>query len=96
MKALDNILEKGVPYLAAQGYGNGQDIENCEEAGAMAGANTRAVSQRAKKRGLDQVGTLGSGNHFLEVQKVEKVFDEEKARAFGLHQGQAVVMIHTG
>ncbi len=96
MKTLNNILEKGVPYLVAQGYGNKNDITNCEEGGAMAKADASVVSQRAKKRGRDQVGTLGSGNHFCEIDKVEEIYDEKKAERFGLFKGQVVVMIHTG
>ncbi len=96
MKALDNILEKGVPYLVSQGYGDKKDVINCEERGVMSKADAGAVSEKAKKRGRDQVGTLGSGNHFCEIDEVEKVYDKKTAREFGLFQGQVVVMIHTG
>lgn len=96
LKALENILEKGVPYLAAQGYAIKEDVKNCEQGGAMQEADARAVSDKAKKRGRDQVGTLGSGNHFLEIQVVDEIFDEETAEKFGLEKGQVTVMIHTG
>jgi len=96
VKQIDRILEDGVPYLVKQGYGTQEDIENCEEQGNMEQADASAVSDRAKNRGRNQVGTLGSGNHFLEVQKVEEIFDEEVAKVFGLFKGQAVMMIHTG
>ena len=96
IKQIDRILEDGVPYLVKQGYGEQQDIENCEESGKMEQADASAVSERAKNRGRNQVGTLGSGNHFLEIQKVQEIFDEQIAQTFGLFKGQAVMMIHTG
>jgi len=95
-EAMENVLEKGVKWVVEKGYGEKEDIEHCEEEGAMAGAVAAAVSERAKARGRDQLGTLGSGNHFLEVQKVEEIFDEEVAKVFGLFKGQATVMIHSG
>lgn len=93
---INKILEQGVPYLISQGYGEKEDVENCEEGGRMEQADSQAVSDRAKKRGADQVGTLGSGNHFLEIQIVDSIFDKGTAQVFGLHRGQVVVMIHTG
>ena len=96
VKQINRILEDGVPYLVKQGYGEPEDIENCEENGRMEQADASAVSERAKNRGRNQVGTLGSGNHFLEIQKVQEIFDEETAKIFGLYKGQAVMMIHTG
>lgn len=96
IKTLDNIIEKGVPYLVSQGYGTKDDIANCEEGGAMPEADAGVISQKAKTRGKDQVGTLGSGNHFLEIQVVEKIFEAETAKAFGLKKDQVAVMIHTG
>jgi tRNA-splicing ligase RtcB len=93
---LDNILEGGARYLVEKGYGDKEDIENCEAGGALAAADAKAVSNIAKKRGLDQVGTLGSGNHFLEIQKVEKIFDKIAAKAFGLFENQIIIMIHCG
>jgi len=96
IEQIDKILEGGIPKLVAEGYGEKEDIENCEERGRMGGADASVVSDRAKNRGRDQVGTLGSGNHFLEVQKVAEVFDEKVAEVFGLFKDQIVIMIHTG
>ncbi len=96
IKQIDEILEQGVDSLLKQGFAEKEDIENCEASGRLAFADSKAVSDRAKERGRDQVGTLGSGNHFLEVQKVEEVFDEKAAKAFGLFKNQVVIMIHTG
>ena len=93
---IDKILEGGVPKLVEQGYGEKEDIENCEEKGKMEEADALCVSERAKNRGRDQVGTLGSGNHFVQLDKVEEIFDEEAAKALGLFKDQVVVFIHTG
>jgi len=93
---LDKILEGGAKSLVEQGYGEKEDSENCEANGCLQGAEPGAVSERAKSRGRDQVGTLGSGNHFLEIQKVAEIFDDGVAKAFGLFRDQIVVMIHTG
>ena len=94
--SLDRILEGGVQRLVEQGYGEKEDIERCESYGKLDWARASAVSEHAKKRGSDQVGTLGSGNHFLEIQRVETIFDDTFAKAFGLFEDQVVVMIHTG
>ncbi len=94
IEELDRIMEGGVPYLVEKGFGEKEDIENCEANGKLEWADSSAVSRRAKERGRDQVGTLGSGNHFLELQKVEEIFDEEVAKTFGLFKNQVVVMIH--
>ena len=96
IEQINRILEGGVPYLVEKGYGEKEDIENCEHQGKMEEADASCVSEKAKNRGRDQVGTLGSGNHFCEVQKVEEIFDEEVAKIFGLFKDQVVVMIHTG
>ena len=96
IEQINKILEGGVPYLVERGYGEKEDIENCEHQGRMEMADAFCVSEKAKNRGRDQVGTLGSGNHFCEVQKVEEIFDEEVAKIFGLFKDQVVVMIHTG
>ena len=96
IKEINRILEGGVPYLVENGYGQKEDIENCEHQGKMEMADASCVSERAKNRGRDQVGTLGSGNHFAEIQKVEEIFDKEVAEVFGLFKDQIVVMIHTG
>jgi len=96
LEQIDRILEGGAQYLVERGYGEKADVENCEAGGRLDWADAAAVSQHAKQRGNDQVGTLGSGNHFLEVQRVDKVFDEKTAKEFGLFKGQAVVMVHSG
>jgi len=93
---LDKILIGGAKRLVEQGYGEQEDLENCESGGYLSGADTSNVSDYAKNRGRDQVGTLGSGNHFLEIQKVDEVFDEETAKVFGLFKDQVVIMVHTG
>lgn len=96
ISALDRILEGGIPHLVKQGYGEKEDAENCEGGGKLEWADASTVSSRAKNRGSDQVGTLGSGNHFLELQKVAEIFDENTAKVFGLFKDQIVVMIHCG
>jgi tRNA-splicing ligase RtcB len=93
---LDKILARGAEELVSQGYGRDEDIENCEARGFLKEADPAAVSSVAKSRGGDQLGTLGSGNHFLEIQRVEEIFDEKAARVFGLFKNQLTVMIHTG
>lgn len=95
-KELDKILERGVEKLAEKGYARKADVKNCESQGRMKQADSSAVSKRAKNRGKDQLGTLGSGNHFMEIQEVDEIFDQDAAKVFGLSEGQAVVMIHTG
>lgn len=93
---IEKVMENGAQVIVADGEGTSGDLENCESNGQMAGADASLVSDYAKNRGRDQVGTLGSGNHFLEIQKVEEIFDEEIAKAFGLLKNQIVIMIHTG
>jgi len=96
IKEIDKILEGGVQYLAEKGQGEKEDIMNCEANGKLDWADTSVVSEHAKNRGRDQVGTLGSGNHFCQLDKVEEIFDEEVAKVFGLFKNQVVIMIHTG
>lgn len=93
---LDDVLVQGVKWTVQNGYGWDSDIDVCEENGCMKGADPTSVSEHAKKRGGLQLGTLGSGNHFLEVQKVDKIFDERAARAMGIEQDQVTVLIHCG
>ncbi|ASJ14003.1 RNA-splicing ligase RtcB [Thermococcus radiotolerans] len=93
---LDDVLADGAKWAVDNGYGWKEDLEHLEEGGRMEGANPGAVSQKAKQRGAPQLGSLGSGNHFLEVQVVDKIFDEKIAKAYGLFEGQVVVMVHTG
>lgn len=89
------ILDKGMEWMLENGHAREEDLERCEENGKLPG-NPEKVPGEAVKRGLDQVGSLGSGNHFLEVQIVGEVFDEEKAKVYGLEKDQVVVMIHSG
>jgi len=95
---LDRIAIEGAKYIIDNyGLGWSEDIKHIEEEGAMDGADPNKVSPVAKDRGMAQIGTLGSGNHFLEVQRVDKIFDREIAKAFGItHENQITVMIHTG
>lgn len=93
---IDKILEGGARRIVEQGYGEADDLKNCESEGVLIQADASLVSSQAKNRGRDQVGTLGSGNHFLEIQKVGEIFDKEAARTFGLFKDQVVIMIHTG
>ena len=94
---LDRLVVEGVQWLIDQGLGWPEDAEHCEEKGSMKAANPDKVSTRAKNRGLPQVGTLGSGNHFLEVQRVGKIYNPQVAKTFGIEQeGQVTVMIHCG
>ncbi len=94
---LDTMVTEGVQWLISKGLGWPEDAQNCEEGGHMKGGDPDKVSSTAKSRGLTQIGTLGSGNHFLEVQKVDKIFNPETAKVFGIHEeGQVTVMIHCG
>ncbi len=90
------VLEDGAGWAVKAGFGSAQDLETTEDGGCMTGADPEQVSARALERGKQQLGTLGSGNHFLEIEVVQEIFDEKAAQAFGLHKGQIVVMIHTG
>ncbi|MDD3887918.1 MAG: RtcB family protein [Patescibacteria group bacterium] len=93
---IDNVLKSGTKWAIGKGFGFENDLEFIEENGCLKNADIKNVSELAKKRGLDQVGTLGSGNHFLEVQRVEKIFDEEIAQEFGLFENEITFLIHTG
>jgi tRNA-splicing ligase RtcB len=94
---LDRLAAEGVSWVIDQGLGWPEDAEHCEERGCMKNADPDKVSATAKNRGLTQIGTLGSGNHFLEVQRVDKIYDPKTAKIFGIdHEGQATVMIHCG
>ena len=95
---LDRIAVEGARYIVEKfGLGWHEDIMHCEEEGAMEGADPKLVSPTAKSRGIGQIGTLGSGNHFLEVQRVDKIFDPKAAEKMGItHEGQITVLIHTG
>jgi tRNA-splicing ligase RtcB len=94
---LDKAVEEGVQWAIAKGYGWPEDAENCEEGGCMEMADSSKVSQTAKSRGAPQLGSLGSGNHFIEIDRVDRVFDEGAAKAFGIGgEGSIVVFVHTG
>lgn len=93
---LDRAVIDGVDWALEKGYGRKEDKERCEEYGRIPGANPKSVTPTAKARGKSQFGTLGAGNHFLEIQVVEKIFHQKAAKAFGLYEGQITVMIHCG
>jgi tRNA-splicing ligase RtcB len=95
-REMDAMLAGGARWAVARGWGRAEDLERVEEHGQMSGAQPDQVSKQAKKRQRDEMGTLGSGNHYLEVQEVTAVFDEDIATRFGLAQGDVVVMIHCG
>ena len=93
---LEKLLLGGARYAVEHGHGVARDLDRCEDGGAVPGADPARVSERAVQRGIRQVGSLGSGNHFLEVQAVDAVYDEPAASAMGLREGQVCVMIHCG
>ncbi|KUO42883.1 MAG: RNA-splicing ligase RtcB [Hadesarchaea archaeon YNP_N21] len=94
---LDEVLRYGAKWAVENDFGWEEDLERLEEGGCMMGADPSKVSTAAKQRGFPQLGSLGSGNHFLEVEYVDKIFDPEVARAFGIErEGQVMVLIHTG
>ncbi len=96
-RELDNLVTEGVQWIIDKGLGWAEDAEHCEERGCMKNANPGKVSSTARSRGSEQVGTLGSGNHFLEVQRVDRILDSAKAKVFGIeHEGQVTAMIHCG
>jgi tRNA-splicing ligase RtcB len=93
---MDAMLAGGARWAVEQGYGEAADLERVEEGGAMRGARPDQVSARAKRRQRDEMGTLGSGNHYLEVQEVAEIYDRDTAAAFGLRAGEVVISIHCG
>ena len=93
---LDDVLREGSRALVARGIGRDEDVELTEAAGRLDGVDVGAVSPRAHERGRGQLGTLGAGNHFVELQRVDRVLDDATAEAFGLSEGQLTVLIHTG
>jgi len=95
-KELEELVVKGAKWAVEKGYGKREDLENIEEYGCMEGAEPSVISDRAYERGLEQSGTLGSGNHFLEIQEVIHVYDEKIAEKFGIFVGQITIMVHTG
>ena len=94
--SLEGMMVQGARWAVQNGHGIERDLARCEETGAMKKANTNNVSSHAKQRGYSQGGTLGSGNHFLEIQVVREIYDPIAAKAFGLEQGQVCCMIHCG
>jgi tRNA-splicing ligase RtcB len=95
-KSLDDMMTKGARWAVESGYGLPGDLKRCEDNGHMKQADSSTVSAKAKQRGVPQGGTLGSGNHFLEMQVVREIYDPEAARAFGIAAGQVCCMIHCG
>jgi tRNA-splicing ligase RtcB len=93
---LDRVLREGCRYLVERGLATADDLEHTESAGSLAEARPEEVSGKARERGHDQLGTLGSGNHFVEVEIVEEILDSAAAAAFGISQGRVAVLIHTG
>ncbi|HHT9111010.1 MAG TPA: RtcB family protein [Candidatus Brocadiaceae bacterium] len=91
-----NVLKNGAGWAVAQGFGNREDLEHIEEKGCIPGANPELVSDRALERGKAQLGTLGSGNHFVEVGYVSEVYDEAVARVLGLEKDAITIVVHTG
>jgi tRNA-splicing ligase RtcB len=97
IKEMDQVLIKGARWAVENGYGWPEDLETIEGGGALPGANPEKVSRRAKERGAPQLGTLGSGNHFLEIQVIDHIYDPEKAAVMGIYQeGQVVIFVHCG
>lgn len=95
-KDQDRVALEGAAWAVKNGYGEPGDLDRTEDRGTMQGADPSVVSERARKRGIDQLGTLGSGNHFLEIQVVDTIFDSQKARTFGLFEGQVTIFLHSG
>jgi len=95
-KELEEVAMKGALWAVKNGFGTPEDIENIEEQGRLKNADPDSVSDRAYERGLEQLGTLGSGNHFLEIQQVVDVWEENIANVFGIFPGQITIMVHTG
>ena len=95
-RELEGILRGGARYAVESGYGTTADVDHCEDHGAVKVGDTSTVSARARERGMGQVGSLGSGNHFLEIQRVDEVLEAQVADGYGLFPGQICIMIHTG
>jgi tRNA-splicing ligase RtcB len=93
---LDSVLREGAAGMVAFGYGSADDLQRTESGGCFEGADPSAVSGRAKQRGMDQLGTMGAGNHFVEIDVVREIFDREAAERMALFSGQVVIQIHTG
>ncbi len=96
IEELRKILLKGARWVVEQGFGSGEDLEHTESNGCIEGADPDLISKKAYERGSPQLGTLGSGNHFTEIQYVDEIYDEKVASSFGLFKNQITIMIHTG
>ncbi len=96
LNEIDNLLVEGAEFAIKKGYGIKQDLEFIEENGKISGADPKAVSQRAKQRQFSQTGTLGSGNHYIELQVVDKIFDKKAAQAYGIKENQVLISFHCG
>jgi tRNA-splicing ligase RtcB (3'-phosphate/5'-hydroxy nucleic acid ligase) len=95
-KEMNEILEQGIEWTLKKGFATKDDIEKVEDRGCIKNANAQKVSQKAKARGRNQLGTIGSGNHFIEVQYVDEIFDKKTAEVFGLKKNEITILIHTG
>ena len=95
-KELDSVLRDGSRWALKNGYATEADLARTEESGSLDGADPNKVSERAKERGREQIGSVGAGNHFIEVDVVDQIFNEEAANVMGLHQGYLVLQIHCG
>ena len=93
---INDVLDYGAEWAIENGYGWDEDLEVLEENGRIKAADSSEVSDKAKKRGIPQLGSLGSGNHFLEIQVVDEIYNEEVAKVYGLEKGMIVIMVHTG
>ncbi|MEM7152861.1 MAG: RtcB family protein [Myxococcota bacterium] len=95
-RELDHVMEQGAAWAVQQGHGRPEDLKTIEEGGCFPGADPDRVSERARTRGRPQLGSLGSGNHFCELGYVAEVFDDDTAAAYGLHEGELTLMLHSG
>ncbi len=95
-KELDEVLKNGAEWAVKNGYGFKEDLKHLEDGGKLTPCNPDDVSKRAKQRGIGQLGTLGAGNHFLEIQKVDEILDDKTAKKLGLEKNQITIMIHCG
>jgi tRNA-splicing ligase RtcB (3'-phosphate/5'-hydroxy nucleic acid ligase) len=95
-KDLEKVATEGVKYIVEKGFGFKEDVDHIEEYGTIAGADFSQVSTLAKKRGVPQMGTLGAGNHFVEVQRIDEIFDAKIAKGYGLEKGDVTILIHSG
>ncbi len=93
---LETVMTKGARWAIDRGYGCKEDLDSIEDGGCIPGADPSAVGQRARERGIGQIGTLGSGNHFAEIDVIDQIFHHEAAEFFGIEEGQIAILIHTG